>query len=125
MATLPTFAFSPNGHRHEIGFSFIGLNPLHALHNRVPYNTSPYLPLSIFYKNLIYIDVERVPEFNRSRCAQQLLSSPAVQGKLRELRASQYVAYSDVDRLKKRFLKVLYREFRRERTAGQRSHARL
>src|SRR5262249_40344132 len=49
----------------EVGFSFIGLNPLHALHNRVPYNTSPYLPLSIFYKNLIYIDIERVPEFNQ------------------------------------------------------------
>ena len=42
------------------------------LHNRVPYNTSPYLPLSIFYKNLIYIDIERVPEFSTSRCAQQL-----------------------------------------------------
>lgn len=100
---------------HEIGFSFVGLNPLHALHNRVPYNTSPYLPLSMFYKNLIYIDVEQVPEFSRSRCAQQLLGSPPVQGKVRELRASQSVAYSDVDRLKKRFLKVLYREFRRAR----------
>ncbi len=100
---------------HEIGFSFIGLNPLHALHNRVPYNTSPYLPLSMFYKNLIYIDVERVPEFARSRCAQQLCGSPKVQNKLRDLRASEFVAYSDVDRLKRRFLKLLYREFRRGR----------
>ena len=99
----------------EIGFSFIGLNPLHALHNRVPYNASPYLPLSLFYKNLIYIDIERVPEFSHSRCAQQLCASPEVQSKLRDLRASEYVAYSDVDRLKKRFLKVLYREFRRGR----------
>src|SRR3954452_11127481 len=99
----------------EIGFSFIGLNPLHALHNRVPYNTSPYLPLSIFYKNLIYIDVERAPEFSASSCAHRLLASREVQSKLRELRASQFVAYSDVDRLKKRFLKLLYREFRRLR----------
>jgi len=108
----------------EIGFSFIGLNPLHALHNRVPYNTSPYLPLSIFYKNLIYIDIERVPEFSHSRWAQQLCASPKVQSKLRDLRASQYVAYSDVDRLKKRFLKVLYREFRRQRQSnGDRGRA--
>jgi 4-alpha-glucanotransferase len=39
-----------------------------------------------------------------------------VQSKLRDLRASEFVAYSDVDRIKKRFLKVLYREFRRQRT---------
>lgn len=103
----------------EVGFSFIGLNPLHALHNRVPYNTSPYLPLSIFYKNLIYIDIERVPEFSASRFARQLLSSPGVQEKLRELRRSEYLAYSDVDRLKKRFLKILYREFRRRRSQDQ------
>ncbi|MFL6416383.1 MAG: 4-alpha-glucanotransferase [Bryobacteraceae bacterium] len=99
----------------EVGFSFIGLNPLHALHNRVPYNTSPYLPVSIYYKNLIYIDLERVPEFSASRCAQQVLASPKFQCKLRDLRGSQFVAYSDVDHVKKRFLKILYREFRRQR----------
>ncbi|MFL6449714.1 MAG: 4-alpha-glucanotransferase [Bryobacteraceae bacterium] len=102
----------------EIGFSFIGLNPLHALHNRVPYNTSPYLPLSIFYKNLIYIDIERVPEFSVSSWAQRLFASPAIQAKLRELRNSEFVAYSDVDRVKRRFLKVLYREFRQMRAQG-------
>jgi 4-alpha-glucanotransferase len=97
--------------RHEVGFSFIGLNPLHALHNRVPYNTSPYLPLSVYYKNLIYIDIERVPEFQASGQAQTLFHSPSVQAEIASLRAAEYVAYQGVDSLKERFLKLLYREF--------------
>jgi 4-alpha-glucanotransferase len=110
--------------RNEIGFSFIGLNPLHALHNRSPYNTSPYLPLSIFYKNLIYIDIEAVPEFERSRCAQALRSSPRVEARILKLREAEYVAYEDVDRLKRRFLKLLFREFRkREGGDGARTQA--
>lgn len=100
---------------HEIGFSFIGLNPLHALHNRVPYNTSPYLPLSIFYKNLIYIDVESVPEFRTSSCAQEIFRGERVQERLRDLRSSEFVRYQDVSNLKRRFLKLLFREFRKRR----------
>jgi len=110
--------------RQEIGFSLIGLNPLHALHNRVPYNTSPYLPLSIFYKNLLYIDIEAVPEFKSSRCAQALRHSPAIEDRLRTLRQAEFVAYQDIDRLKRRFLKLLYRQFlRSESTSGARRKA--
>ena len=95
----------------ELGFSFVGVNPLHALHNRVPFNTSPYLPLSIYYKNLIYIDVERVVEFESSRCAQALLESPRIRQKIEAARAAEFVEYEQVASLKKRFLKLLYREF--------------
>ncbi|MCU1292855.1 MAG: 4-alpha-glucanotransferase [Bryobacterales bacterium] len=97
----------------EVGFSFVGLNPLHALHNRAPYNTSPYLPLSLYYKNFIYIDVPSVPEFAACSAAQHILNSAAIQEKLRQLRASDLVAYQDVAHLKRRFLKLLYRQFRR------------
>ncbi len=97
----------------DAGFSFIGLNPLHALHNRAPYNTSPYLPLSMYYKNLIYIDIESIPEFKSSACAHNLFSSAPIQNKIRQLRDAEFVEYSEVDRLKRRFLKLLYREFRR------------
>ena len=97
---------------NECGFSFVGVNPLHALQNRVPYNTSPYLPLSMFYKNFIYIDIERVPEFKNSNCAQQLFRSKPVQAEIRRLRASDSVQYEGVDRLKRRFLKVLFRGLR-------------
>ena len=99
----------------EVGFSFVGLNPLHALHNRIPYNTSPYLPLSLYYKNLIYIDVAAVPEFSNCHAARQILQSASMQSKLRELRASEFVAYNEVAQLKRRFLKLLFRQFRRDR----------
>ncbi len=104
--------------RREIGFSFIGVNPLHALHNRAPYNTSPYLPLSSFYKNSIYVDVEEVSEFAVSRYAQQLFRSPRVQEKISRLRAAEFVEYEEIDRLKRRFLKLLFREFARRRAAN-------
>jgi 4-alpha-glucanotransferase len=103
----------------EMGFSFIGLNPLHALHNRVPFNTSPYLPLSVYYKNHIYVDIERVQEFGRSRWAQALRKSPKIEARIRAARQAEYVAYHDVDVLKQRFLKVLYREFKRSADAGR------
>jgi 4-alpha-glucanotransferase len=44
----------------EAGAQFIALNPLHAIPNRAPYNTSPYLPLCGFYRNFIYLDVEKI-----------------------------------------------------------------
>jgi 4-alpha-glucanotransferase len=107
----------------EIGFSFIGVNPLHALHNRAPYNTSPYLPLSMSYKNHIYIDIEAVPEFAGSSCARALFDSPGVQRQIQELRESEFVQYSDVARLKRRFLKALYRGFRRLGDQNERQRA--
>jgi 4-alpha-glucanotransferase len=108
--------------RQDVGFSFIGLNPLHALHNRAPYNTSPYLPLSMYYKNFIYVDIESVPEFQTSSCARRLAASSPVQNKIRRLRDAEFVEYSEVARLKRRFLKLLHRQFRRER--GREANAR-
>jgi 4-alpha-glucanotransferase len=99
----------------DLGFNLLGLNPLHALHNRVPYNTSPYLPLSIYYKNLIYVDIERVPEFESSRCAQGLLRSPQIQKKIDSARQAEFVEYEEVASLKGRFLKLLYHEFTRRK----------
>ncbi len=97
----------------DLAGAFIGLNPLHALHNRFPYNQSPYLPLSIFYKNLIYIDIEAVPEFAAGGFAQRLFAGPRVQQEIQALRASEFVEYERVDRLKKIFLKCLYLQFER------------
>ena len=108
---------------HDAGFSFIGLNPLHALHNRIPYNQSPYLPLSIFYKNFIYIDIQNVPEWTQSSCAQRLFESPRVQERVRKLRDAELVAYQDVAALKKRFLKVLFRLFDRMEKSAPRQQA--
>ena len=92
---------------------FIALNPLHAIHNRTPYNTSPYLPLSIFTHNLLYLDIEATPEFAHSGMARKIVQSAQFQQTLAKLRASEFVEYEQVAKLKTFFLLLLYREFKR------------
>ncbi len=98
----------------DVGISFLALNPLHAIHNRRPYNTSPYLPNSIFFRNYLYIDVEQVEDFSNSRRAQQAWALPEVQAEVEALRASENVEYERVAALKLRFLKLSFVQFLRE-----------
>jgi 4-alpha-glucanotransferase len=93
------------------GTSFIALNPLHAITNREPYNTSPYLPNSIFYRNPIYLDVEAIPDFRSSARALALIQSRAVQKEIATLRDAELVEYARVYALKLRFLKLLFQAF--------------
>jgi len=104
--------------RDSLGASFVALNPLHAIANRVPFNTSPYLPTCSYYRNFIYIDVEAAPEFTLSTLARRLLASGAVQKELASLRDAAEVQYERVSRLKLVFLRLAFREFLRERRAG-------
>ena len=98
----------------QTGASFVALNPLHAIANRQPYNTSPYLPNSIFYRNPIYLDLEQIEEFKTSTRASALLDG--AQAEIHELRAAEFVEYERVYRLKLRFLKLLFRAFLKEWT---------
>jgi 4-alpha-glucanotransferase len=95
--------------------SFVALNPLHAIHNRRPFNTSPYLPLSIFYQNFLYLDIEAIEGFSGSARVQALWNRPETAAEIRRLRESAYVEYEQVASLKLRFLKVLFAEFLRAR----------
>jgi hypothetical protein len=76
------------------GTSFIALNPLHAIANRQPYNTSPYLPNSIYYRNPIYLDIEAIPDFAASSRAAALFKSPGVQKEIAALRDAELAARS-------------------------------
>lgn len=106
----------------RVGAGFILLNPLHAIHNRHPFNTSPYLPNSIFYRNFIYLDVERIEDFQASAWARALRASPRVAEAIRAAREAPYVDYEQVAHLKRVFLKLAFREFlrrsRRENSRG-------
>ncbi len=93
------------------GTSFIALNPLHAITNRQPYNTSPYLPNSIFYRNPIYLDVQAIPDFAASARAMALIQSQSVQKEIAALRDAELVEYERVYALKVRFLKLVFQAF--------------
>jgi 4-alpha-glucanotransferase len=99
----------------QLEASFVSLNPLHAIHNRRPFNTSPYLPNCIFYQNFLYLDVESMEDFSGCRRARDLRQSPAVIAEIDELRRSPFVEYERVAALKLRFLKLLFVRFLRER----------
>lgn len=97
--------------KEDVRGSFLALNPLHAIENRQPYNISPYLPASIFFRNPLYLDLERIAEFQQSRAAQRLFAEPRVQQKIAALRQAPLVEYERVWRLKLLFLLILFREF--------------
>jgi 4-alpha-glucanotransferase len=102
----------------ELQASFVALNPLHAIHNRRPFNTSPYLPNCIFYRNFIYLDVEGMEDFARCPRAQRLRQCHSVTSEIEALRNSPFVEYERVAALKLKFLKLLFVQFLRECRKG-------
>jgi len=102
----------------EMGASFVGLNPLHAIHNRRPFNTSPYLPNCIFYQNFLYLDIEGMEDYANCHRARTLRESPELSAEIAALRAAEFVDYERVAALKLRFLKIIFARFLRERRAG-------
>ena len=102
----------------DLEASFVSLNPLHAIHNRRPFNASPYLPNCTFYQNFIYLDVEGIEDFARCARARRLRASAAVEAEIRRLRETPFVEYEGVAALKLRFLKLLFAQFLREWRGG-------
>jgi 4-alpha-glucanotransferase len=100
------------------GCAFVALNPLHAIPNREPYNTSPYLPQCSLYRNFLYLDVERTGPLTLT------------EAELREidlLRASEFVEYERVAALKLAALARVFAQFQPEPAfdayvAGQGQH---
>jgi 4-alpha-glucanotransferase len=84
---------------------FIALNPLHALHNRAPYNTSPYLPLTIFYRNFIYLDIEAIVGFEGVREA--FYTDEALE-QIEANRDAETVQYEAVAKVKRRALDLIF-----------------
>jgi len=91
--------------------NIIGLNPLHATFNRSPFNTSPYLPISRFYRNYIYLDIASLEDYEDCPMAQSIVKRYETQELLIELRKSERVQYEKVGELKERILRVVFKEF--------------
>jgi 4-alpha-glucanotransferase len=96
------------GHLH---LDVVGVNPLHAVSNRQPYNISPYFPSSRFYRNFIYLDIERMEDYGASVAAKEFVQKRTNQNLLAELRHSQLVQYQQVANVKLKVLKMVFQSF--------------
>ncbi len=97
--------------KEDLKVDFIGLNPLHALFNRRPFNSSPYLPSSRLYRNHIYLDVPGIPDFEESPKAQSLAKILSNRGEFQKLRDAPQVSYEEVSALKLQVLREVFRTF--------------
>lgn len=102
----------------ELNASFVALNPLHIIANRLPFNASPYLPISVLFKNFLYIDIERIPEFKIAPLAQKAYADPGVQARIEKMRLDDLVDYEGIAQLKTGLLALTFLTFRKEWKRG-------
>ena len=87
----------------HLGADGVGLNPLHALFDDRPGDCSPYSPNSRLFLNALYIDVEKLAEFQSDAETSKALAS---------LRAGDVVDYVGVAGLKWRALRRAFAAFK-------------
>ena len=92
----------------EIGAAFVGVNPLHALRNR-GHDVSPYGPVSRLFGNVLYVDIDAVPEMTESTEARALAAR--ARPRVAELRDATHVDYEAVMAAKRPILEALFRSF--------------
>lgn len=95
-----------------LGAGLVGLNPLHALFPADPNHIGPYSPSSRTFLNILYIDVEQVPELADTPQAQALIASEDFRQRLAAVRAAELVDYPAVSALKMPVLEALHATFR-------------
>lgn len=106
------------------GGDFVGLNPIHALYPANPNSCSPYSPSSRRWLNIIYIDVEAVPELAKCDAAQQVIADKAFQQQLAALREVEWVDYEAVTEQKLHVLRLLFEHFQTKVANGRSKRAK-
>ncbi|MGQ0713941.1 MAG: 4-alpha-glucanotransferase [Gemmatimonadaceae bacterium] len=92
----------------SIGAVFVGVNPLHALRNRGN-AISPYGPVSRLFRNVLYIDVDAIPELAANDEARTLIER--TRPRLEELRTAPRLSYEAVMAAKRPILEALHETF--------------
>lgn len=105
------------------GGDVVGLNPLHALFPDNPAHISPYSPSHRAFLNVLYIDVEALPEFPACAEARRRVASADFQQRLQALRAAELVDYPGVAQVKFAILRELFDRFRTSGGARQKAFA--
>jgi len=109
--------------RHGAGVA--GVNPLHALYPHNPAHTSPYSPSSRLFLNVLYIDVEAVPDVRESAEALAAMGAARFHAALHAARTADLVDYPAVAALKFPLLEIAWSHFRDQHLAHgtERAHA--
>ncbi len=94
-----------------LGVDLVGLNPLHALFNRAPYNISPYMPSSRLFRNIVYLDVPGMDHFQESPEARAFVDGPDIRALIQRLRAEETVNYEETSALKLQVLRRVFQSF--------------
>jgi 4-alpha-glucanotransferase len=102
----------------DLRAGLIGLNPLHALNNVRPFEISPYSPTSRLFLNVLYLDIEAVPEYQLCEAAQQTVQDAGFQRALAALRAGEKVNYDQVAAAKRAVLESLWTTFHERHLGG-------
>ncbi len=91
-----------------LGAGLVGINPLHAIPNSVPFGISPYSPVSRLYRNFLYLDMETVEELSGVSLSTRALA------KIDSLRKSKGVDYEGVAAVKREILEEAFEHFYRD-----------
>jgi (1->4)-alpha-D-glucan 1-alpha-D-glucosylmutase len=98
----------------EQGAGIVGVSPIHALFPDNPEHASPYGPSSRLFLNVLYLDIEAIPDFAECDSIIKQVRADAFQAQLRALRAEEMVQYAAVAALKLPVLGKLYAHFRKQ-----------
>ncbi len=94
------------------GARFVGVSPLHALFPSDPTLYSPYSASSRHALNVMFIDVNAVPDVRASARAQALVDTRVFKARLAQVRAATQVDYAGVAALKLPVLEAGWQLFR-------------
>jgi (1->4)-alpha-D-glucan 1-alpha-D-glucosylmutase len=94
------------------GGGIVGVNPLHGLFLHNPSHASPYSPSSRLLLNILYLDIEAVPDFAECVEVSDLVGTPPFQSRLEGVRKNNLVDYGEVRDVKLTILDMLYHSFR-------------
>lgn len=100
------------------GAALVGVSPLHALFPHNPDHASPYSPSSRRFLNILYIDIEALPEYHESSAAQQWVADAEFQARLSAMRQQDQVDYRAVAAAKLPLLARLFQFFREHHLAA-------
>lgn len=89
------------------GAAAVSTLPLLSAFLDEPFDPSPYAPVSRFFWNELFLDVNRIPELHNCPAAKSALESSALQLELRELRGLRYVDYRRAMSLKRAVLQAM------------------